>query len=70
MAVALVLGAISWWISRWDLRRPDAHEARARFPYARPRPSLMRLAVMGMVAIAICLLSLAVLPYLEMFRFP
>ena len=70
VAVGLVLGGICWWISRWDLRRPDALEVRARYPYARPRPSVQRLLVMGLAAIAVCLLSLAVLPYLEMFRFP
>ena len=70
VAVAVVLAGICWWISRWDLRRPEAHAARARYPYARPRPSVQRLLVMGLAALAVCLLSLAALPHLEMFRFP
>ena len=70
VAVAIVLIALCWWISRWDLRRPDAVAARARHPYARPRPSVPRLAVMFVAALAVCLLSLAVLPHLDAFRFP
>ena len=58
------------WISRWDVRRPDAVDARARNPFARPRPPARRLAVLIVAAIAICLLALAVLPYLDRFRFP
>ncbi|RYC14636.1 hypothetical protein [Nocardioides zhouii] len=70
VVVACVLIALCWWISRWDLRRPDAVAARARYPYARPRPSVRRLAVMCVAAVAVCLLSMAVLPYLDAFRFP
>lgn len=66
--VAVVAAVV--WISRWDLRRPDAVDARARNPFARPRPPARRLAVLIVAAIAICLLALAVLPYLDRFRFP
>jgi ABC-type Fe3+ transport system permease subunit len=70
VVVVLLIAAAVVWISRWDLRRPDAVDARARNPFARPRPPARRLAVLMIVAIAICLLSLAVLPYLDRFRFP
>jgi hypothetical protein len=72
VVVAVVLIALCVWISRWDLRRPgpEGEAARARYPFARPRPSGQRLAVMFVAAIAVCLISLAVLPYLEPFRFP
>jgi ABC-type Fe3+ transport system permease subunit len=67
--LVLVVAAVVW-ISRWDLRRPDAVDARARNPFARPRPPARRLAGLMVAAIAICLLALAVLPYLDRFRFP
>ena len=67
--VVFVAVAVAW-ISRWDVRRPDAVEARSRIPFARPRPPLRRLAVLFVAAIAICLLALAVLPHLDRFRFP
>lgn len=67
--VAVVVAAVVW-IARWDLRRPEAVDARARNPFARPRPPARRLAVLIVAAIAICLLALAVLPYLDRFRFP
>ena len=70
LAVLAVLVVAVMWISRWDLRRPDAVAARARHPFARPRPPARRLATMFVAAIAICLLALAVLPYLDRFRFP
>ena len=70
VVVAVVLIALCVWISRWDLRRPGAYAARARHPYARPRPSVQRLAVMFFAAIAVCLLALAVLPHLDAYRFP
>ena len=66
--VAVVAAVV--WISRWDARRPDAVDVRARNPFARPRPPAGRLAVLIVAAIAICLLALAVLPYLDRFRFP
>jgi ABC-type Fe3+ transport system permease subunit len=66
----LVVIAIAIWISRWDLRRPGADAARAHNPFARPRPPVRSLAVMIVAAIVICLLALAVLPYLDRFRFP
>ena len=69
LVILLVVGA-AVWISRWDLRRPDAVDARARNPFARPRPSGRRLVGLAAAAIAICLLALAVLPYLDRFRFP
>jgi ABC-type Fe3+ transport system permease subunit len=68
--VLLVLVAIVVWIARWDPRRPDAEDLRASNPFARPRPPLHHLARMIIAAIAICLLALAVLPYLDRFRFP
>jgi ABC-type Fe3+ transport system permease subunit len=70
LVVLVLIVAAVVWISRWDLRRPDAVDARARNPFARPRPPARRLAGMIVAAIAICLLSLAVLPYLDRFRFP
>ena len=70
VVLVLVVAAAAIWISRWDLRRPDAVEARARNPFARPRAPMRRLAAMLVAAIAICLLALAVLPYLDWFRFP
>jgi ABC-type Fe3+ transport system permease subunit len=69
LVIVLVAGAVVW-ISRWDLRRPDAVDARARHPFARPRPPARRLVGLIVAAIAICLLTLAVLPYLDRFRFP
>jgi ABC-type Fe3+ transport system permease subunit len=66
--VLLVVAVV--WISRWDLRRPDAVDVRARNPFARPRPPARRLAGLIVAAITICLLALAVLPYLDRFRFP
>ena len=68
--VVLVVVAAAVWISRWDPRRPDAVDARARNPFARPRPSPARLAGLAAAAIAIGLLALAVLPYLDRFRYP
>ena len=68
LLVLLVVAVV--WISRWDLRRPDAVDVRARNPFARPRPPARRLASMIVAAIAICLFTLAVLPYLDRFRFP
>ena len=68
--LVLLVAAAVVWISRWDLRRPDAVDARARNPFARPRPPARRLAGLIVAAIAICLLALAVLPYLDRFRFP
>jgi ABC-type Fe3+ transport system permease subunit len=68
--VVVVVAAVVLWISRWDLRRPDAVDARARNPFARPRPPARRLAGLMVAAIVICLLALAVLPYLDRFRFP
>ena len=70
VVVLLVVIAVAIWISRWDLRRPEAGDARARNPFARPRPPVRSLASMIVAAIAICLLALAVLPYLDRFRFP
>jgi ABC-type Fe3+ transport system permease subunit len=70
LVVIIVIGIVVIWITRWDLRRPDAVEARARNPFARPRPSLRRLAVLFVAAIAICLLALEALPHLDRFRFP
>lgn len=67
--LVIVVAAVVW-IARWDLRRPDAVDARARNPFARPRPSGRRLAGLIAAAIAICLLALAVLPHLDRFRFP
>jgi ABC-type Fe3+ transport system permease subunit len=69
VVLAVVVVAVVW-ISRWDLRRPGAGAARARHPFARPRPSGRRLAAMFVAAIAICLLALATLPHLDRFRFP
>jgi len=68
LIVLIVLAVL--WISRWDLRRPDAVEARARNPFARPRPSLRRLAILFVAAIAVCLLALEFLPALDRYRFP
>jgi ABC-type Fe3+ transport system permease subunit len=65
-----VVTLVAVWISRWDLRRPDAADRRARNPFARPRPPARRMAIMAVAALAICLLALAVLPYLDRFRFP
>ena len=65
----LVVVAVAW-ISRWDLRRPDAVDARARNPFARPRPQARRLAGLMVAAAAIWVLALAALPYLDRFRFP
>lgn len=70
LLVLVAVIAVVVWISRWDLRRPDAVAARARNPFARPRPPVRRLAGLIAAAIAICLLALAVLPYLDRFRFP
>ena len=70
VVIVLALVAAAVWISRWDLRRPDAVEARKRNPFARPRAPAPRLAAMFVAAIAICLLALAVLPFLDSFRFP
>jgi hypothetical protein len=67
--VVVVLAAV-FWNSRWDLRWPDAVDARAHNPFARPRPPARRLAGLMVAAIVICLLALAVLPYLDRFRFP
>jgi ABC-type Fe3+ transport system permease subunit len=67
LAALVVVIAAAVWISRWDRRRPGA---RARHPFARPRPPARRLAVMAIAALAICLLALAVLPHLDRFRFP
>ena len=69
VVLVLVVAAVVW-IARWDLRRPDAGDRRARNPFARPRPPARRLAGLIIAAIAICLLALAVLPYLDSFRFP
>ncbi len=66
----LVVVVAAVWISRWDLRRPDAVAARARHPFARQRPPARRLVTMFVIAIAVCLLALAVLPYLDWLRFP
>ena len=66
----LVVAAAVIWISRWDVRRPDAVEARARIPFARPRAPMRRQAAMFFAAIAICLLALEILPFLDQFRFP
>jgi ABC-type Fe3+ transport system permease subunit len=66
--VAVVAAVV--WISRWDLRRPDAVEARAGNPFARPRPSVRRITGLIVAAIVICVVALAVLPYLDRFRFP
>ena len=68
--LVLVVAAAAIWISRWDVRRPDAVEARARIPFAARRAPLSRLAVLFVAAIAICLLALQVLPFLDKFRFP
>ena len=68
--LVLVVVAAAIWISRWDVRRPDAVEARARIPFAARRAPLPRLAAMFVAAIAIGVLALAVLPYLDDFRFP
>ncbi len=68
--LVLVVAAAAIWISRWDVRRPDAVEARARIPFAARRAPLRRLAAMFVAAIAICVLALEVLPYLDQFRFP
>ena len=70
VVVLVLVVAAAVWISRWDLRRPDAVEARARNPFARPRAPARRLASLIVAALAICLLALAVLPYLDRFRFP
>jgi ABC-type Fe3+ transport system permease subunit len=70
LVVLVLVAAAVFWISRWDLRRPDAVEARARNPFARPRPPARRLAGLIVAAIAVCLVALAVLPYLDRFRFP
>lgn len=70
LVVLLVAVAVVVWIARWDLRRPDAHDLRAGNPFARPRPPARHLARMIVAAIAICLLALAILPYLDRFRFP
>jgi ABC-type Fe3+ transport system permease subunit len=70
VVLLLVIVAAAVWISRWDLRRPDAVEARARNPFARSRPPATRLAGLIAAAIAICLLALAILPHLEWLRFP
>src|SRR5215218_2276307 len=70
LVLVLVVVAAVVWISRWDLRRPDAVAARARNPFARPRPPVRHLARLIVIAIAVCLLALAVLPYLDRFRFP
>lgn len=70
LVVLVLLVAAVVWISRWDLRRPDAVDARARNPFARPRPPARRIAGLIAAAITICLLALAILPHLERFRFP
>ena len=70
VVVLVLLVAAVVWISRWDLRRPDAVDARARNPFARPRPPARRLAGLIVAAIAVCLIALAVLPHLDRFRFP
>ena len=72
VVVAVVLIALCVWISRWDLRRPgpEGEAARARYPFARPRPSGQRLTVMAVAAIVVLVVSLQVLPYLDRFRFP
>jgi ABC-type Fe3+ transport system permease subunit len=70
LVVLVVAVVVVVWISRWDLRRPDAVDARAHNPFARSRPSARRLAGLMVAAIVICVLALAVLPYLDRFRFP